>query len=451
MLYRELGCILVFSLIIGSSLGAESMPPNFVVILTDDQSWVGSSLEMIPGESATRSNYFRTPNIERLAAMGMQFTQGYAPAPFCCPTRRSFVVGQTPARHMYQKNQSAWEQKYRQQLSIPRMLKAANANYRTAHFGKWDSRFDNVTPKEMGYDVSDGLTSNGTGGGKGSGGPAAKEDPKLIFDLTRRTGEFIQQQSAAGNPFFVQLSHYAVHLDIFYRPETYDQVANRKKDPRHTVPEFAAMTDDMDVGIGQLIDKIDSLGIENRTYIFFLSDNGGRESIPGDTNTKPRNHPLRDGKGSMYEGGIRVPFIACGPNIKAGSTSRVAVTGLDLFPTMAELAGYREPLPQSLDGGSLTTVLKGDGAGKVERNQPFLLFHQAVNRKAKSAIIQGDYKLVKIWSFGTVELFNLADDIGEANNLAKTMPEKRDQLHKQLIGFLDQVGAETAQTKKKGE
>ncbi len=425
---------------------ANPKPPNFIVILTDDQSWVGSSLEMIPGDSQTRSTYFRTPNIERLASLGMQFTQGYSPAPFCCPTRRSLLIGQTPARHMYQQDQSSWNARYRKQLSIPRMLKGANAKYQTAHFGKWDARFDNVTPEQMGYDVSDGLTGNNTGGGKGSGGPAAAEDPKLIFDLTRRADEFMQQQTAAGNPFFVQVSHYAVHLDIYYRKSTYEDVTERKTDPRHTVPEFAAMTEDLDVGIGQLIDKIESLGISNRTYIFLLSDNGGRKEIPGDRNTQPRNHPLRDGKGSMYEGGIRVPFLVCGPNIEAGSVSHVPATGLDILPTIANLAGYGKALPTVLDGGSLTQVLFNKGIGIVHRNSPFLLFHQAVGRKAQSAIIQDDYKLVKTWKHGQVELFNLSDDIGEQTNLAKELPERRDRLHRQLVDFLSAVGAETRQT-----
>ncbi|MCP4509672.1 MAG: sulfatase-like hydrolase/transferase, partial [Fuerstiella sp.] len=150
-------------LIIFSSAGLNLRPvsgadtsPNFVVILTDDQSWVGSSVLMNPDDDRTRSDYYRTPNIKRLADMGMRFTQGYSPAPYCCPTRRSLLIGQTPARHVYQKDQENWPAEYRRQLSLPRMLKAANPDYRTAHFGKWDMRTDDVTPEQMGYDVSDG-------------------------------------------------------------------------------------------------------------------------------------------------------------------------------------------------------------------------------------------------------------------------------------------------------
>ncbi|MCB1124683.1 MAG: sulfatase-like hydrolase/transferase, partial [Verrucomicrobiae bacterium] len=158
--------------------------PNFIVILSDDQSWVGSSLQIIPGDSRTRSDYFQTPQIERLAAMGMRFTQGYAPAASCCPTRRGLQVGQTPARHEYQRDRENWTKAYREQLNIPRMLKAADPDYQTAHFGKWDHRYDEVSPHQQGYDFSDGYTGNFTGGAKKSGGPAASPDPKRIDTIT---------------------------------------------------------------------------------------------------------------------------------------------------------------------------------------------------------------------------------------------------------------------------
>jgi arylsulfatase A len=427
-------------------VSAEDQSPNFVLILTDDQSWVGSSLVIDPDDPRTKSDYYVTPNIERLANMGMSFTQGYSPAPFCCPTRRSITVGQCPARHVYQKNQPGWVVEYRDRLSIPRMLKAANASYRTAHFGKWDARFDNVTPEQMGYDVSDGLTGNGTGGGKGSSESMIADDPKLIFDLTRRAGEFIEQEVNAGNPFYVQVSHYAVHLDILCRKSSFETAQAKAIGSKHTVPEFAAMTSDMDTGIGLLLDKIQSLGLNERTYLFFLSDNGGRFSLPGESNkTLDRNFPLRDGKGSMYEGGIRVPFVVCGPDVPAKSLSRVPVTGLDFLPTIAELAGYSEALPTNIDGGSLTTVLRGGGNGKVQRVNPFLVFHQAVARSAESALILGDYKIVRTWKEDKVELFDLSKDISEKNDLSDTMPEKRDELDLLLAKYLQDVGAETKQ------
>ncbi len=432
--------------------GALAASPNFVVILTDDQSWVGSSLLIKPDDPRTKSDYFKTPNIERLASMGTSFTQGYAPAPYCCPTRRSILIGQTPARHIYQKDQRNWTSNYRKQLSIPQILKQANPAYRTAHFGKWDMRFDDVTPEEMGYDVSDGLTGNGTGGGKGSGGPSAQEDPKLIWGITERTGTFMEDQSSAGHPFFVQVSHYAVHLDIFYREESLNEARNWKKGKKHSMPEFAAMTSDVDTGIGLLLDKIHDLGIENETYVFFLSDNGGRTGIPGQDDPEiHRNDPLRDGKGSVYEGGVRVPFIVIGPDIENQGISHVPVTGLDILPTIADLVGYAKPLPEALDGGSLKSVLMNGGRGEVKRSNPFLIFHQAVARNAETSLILDNYKLVKTWDRNRLELFDISKDIGEAKDLSKQMEAKTNELHQLMVNFLEEVGAETRKVGSKAE
>ena len=351
-------------------------PPNFIVILTDDQSWVGSSALMDPQNEKTKSEYFRTPNVERLMSMGMRFTQGYAPAPYCCPTRRSLQVGQTPARHIYQKNQSTWPVQYRKQLNIPRMLKAADPRYQTAHFGKWDHRFDEITPEQQGYDISDGYTTNATGGGRGSGGPTAKDDPKLMHHITNHSINFMRKQANSQTPFFLQVSHYAVHLDIYYQQETLNQTKNWTPGQRHRMPEFAAMTYDVDQSIGEIIHAVERLNLSQNTYIFFLSDNGGRNTIPKAPDAPlPRNHPLRDGKGSMYEGGIRVPFAVVGPKIPHDSVCRVPVTGLDIFPTLAELAGYSEPLPDNIDGGSMVPLLHNQGQGSIIRKEPFLIFH----------------------------------------------------------------------------
>jgi arylsulfatase A-like enzyme len=384
--------------------------------------------------------------------MGTSFTQGYAPAPYCCPTRRSVLIGQTPARHIYQKDQRNWTSNYRKQLSIPQILKQANPAYRTAHFGKWDMRFDDVTPEEMGYDVSDGLTGNGTGGGKGSGGPSAQEDPKLIWGITERTGTFMEDQTSAGHPFFVQVSHYAVHLDIFYREESLNEARNWKKGKKHSMPEFAAMTSDVDTGIGLLLDKIHDLGIENETYVFFLSDNGGRTGIPGQDDPEiHRNDPLRDGKGSVYEGGVRVPFIVIGPDIENQGISHVPVTGLDILPTIADLVGYAKPLPEALDGGSLKSVLMNGGRGEVKRSNPFLIFHQAVARNAETSLILDNYKLVKTWDRNRLELFDISKDIGEAKDLSKQMEAKTNELHQLMVNFLEEVGAETRKVGSKAE
>ena len=415
---------------------ADSKLPNFVVILTDDQSWVGTSLQIIPEDTRTRSDYFRTPNIERLGAMGMRFTQGYSPAASCCPTRRSIQTGQTPARHEYHKDRENWTTNYLRQLNITRMLKAANSRYQTAHFGKWDHRYDEVSPHQQDYDFSDGYTGNRTGGAKGTGGPAASPDPKRIDTITDQALHFIDCQHATGTPFYLQLSHYAVHLDIFYNQSTLERFQKVTPGRKHNMPEFAAMSGDMDTSIGRILDKLGKLDLMKNTYVFFLSDNGGRTSIPkAPTRKAPRNAPLRDGKHSFYEGGIRVPFIVAGPGVKPGSVCTLPVTGLDILPTLADLADYKEPLPSNIDGGSMRAVLHNEGKGMVQRANPFLVFHQAVDRTAISAIRLGDFKLVKTWKKDRLELFDLSKDISEANNLSRKNPMQTEKLHSLFLGF----------------
>jgi arylsulfatase A-like enzyme len=423
--------------------------PNIVVILSDDQSWCGSSVLMDPDQPDSKSDYYVTPSIERLAKTGMRFVQGYSPAPFCCPTRRSLQIGQTPARHKYQKDQENWASEYRKQLNIPRMLKDISGDYKAAHFGKWDMRTDEITPTEMGYDESDGYTNNQTGGGKGTGGPSAKDDPKHIFAITRRACDFMEEQSNNDKPFYLQVSHYAVHLDIYYRQQTLDICTTRPAGEKHTMPEFAAMTEDMDTGIGTLLERIESLGIGDNTYIFFMSDNGGRFTMPGQQGkTRDRNYPLREGKGTMYEGGIRIPFVVIGPGVEAGSVSRVPVTGLDILPTIADLCGYEKRLPEVLDGGSMKGVMLNKGKGAVQRANPFFIFHHAVDRDGQTAIRLGDYKLVKTWDEDKLELFDLSADISEAVDLSTARQEKTQELHQLMTGFLNSVNAETRRVRK---
>jgi len=422
--------------------------PNFIVILSDDQSWVGTSQRMIPGNPQTASDYLRTPNIERLAARGMIFSSGYSPAPFCCPTRRSLQVSQTPARHEYQQDREGWPPVYRQQLNIPRMLKAADPRYRAAHFGKWDHRYDNVSPADQGYDVSDGLTSNATGTGRDAGDAVLHADPKRVVSVTDRACAFLEEQAREARPFYLQVSHYAVHLAIQHSEAAMERTKSIMPGKKHNLVTFAAMTDDLDAGIGRLMEKVRALGLLDNTYVFFLSDNGGRTSLPGSKDLGlGLNHPLRGGKAGLYEGGIRVPFIVLGPGVKPGSVSDVPVTGLDFLPTMAELAGYQPALPVTIDGGSMTAVLRNAGVGEVKRQRPYLIFHQAYDRNAQSALRWGDFKLVKTWKTGKLELFDLSKDLSEANDLSVEMPEKTKELDQTLSAFLTQVKATTIQTK----
>ncbi|MEM1228534.1 MAG: sulfatase-like hydrolase/transferase [Planctomycetota bacterium] len=434
----------LWGLMFHGAIGASAAEkPNFIVILTDDQSWVGSSIAMIPNDQRTSSDYFQTPHMERIAQMGMRFTQGYSPAASCCPTRRAIQTGQSPARHEFSADRQGWTDTYRRQLNIPRMLKAADPSYVTAHFGKWDHRYDEIAPIEQDYDVSDGYTGNGNGGAKGSGGPAAQKDPKRIDSVTDRALEFIDASHANDQPFYLQVSHYAVHLDIFYNAATLAKVqASKSPGQKHNMPEFAAMTSDLDTGVGRLLDKLIELDLLKKSYLIFMSDNGGRTSVPKAPDSElNRNLPLRDGKHSFYEGGIRVPFMVLGPGVKPNSVCTEPVSGVDILPTLADLAGYPVRLPENVDGGSIRQVIHNEGIGTIDRPNPFLVFHQAVDRTPISAIRKGDYKLVKTWKKDQLELFNLASDLSEENDLSDRMQEKTQRLHVELTSYLDEVGA----------
>lgn len=465
-----------------------SASPNIILILTDDQGWNQVSYRSDPAVPGSASDYIETPNMARAAAVGMRFTDAYAPNPICSPTRHSLLFGTNAARHVYAHSLD-WLSEAPGWLTIPRALKRADSRYRCAHFGKWHV---GITPQEAGFDVSDGPTSNASGEWQDGAFRNARahndrveafnerhgidvppllyskqpfsyddEDPKAVFSLTRRTEAFIRESVADGQPFFAYLAHYATHLDLVSRRRTYERFLHKEPGERHDNPAFAAMCSDMDASIGQVLDLIDALGIADDTYVFITSDNGGvqrfsqtvRLSRSGeltDSRVSPiewRNLPLRHGKHEFYEGGLRVPFLALGPGIVAGSVSRAPVTGLDLLPTFAGLAG-RQP-PAGLDGASLVPLLRGEAG--LGHDRP-LIFHQAANRTPISAIRRGRYKLVKHWMAGqdctycgerTLELYDLSRDLGETTDLSAAMPERTQALHAELLAFLEQAGAET--------
>ena len=472
---------------------ATAEPPNIIFILTDDQGWTMTSHRADPRIPESKSDFYETPHMDRLAQSGILFTQGYAPNPICSPTRNSVLFGQNAARHIYNKD-ADWYKKTADWWTIPKAIKAANPEYRTAHFGKWHIA---MVPQEAGYDYDEGMESNGGGEIFGSGFLDARdytrptdeflaknnianptsawrggkpsaywsdENPKDIFGITNRAKAFMKQCIKDKKPFFVQLSHYATHLSLSSRKESYDHFRNKQAGEQHTNPEFAAMLKDLDTGVGMILEFVRNQGIEDNTYIFLMGDNGGRLSLNQiaviDQNRQltgarystqhERNLPLRDGKHSFYEGGLRVPFMIAGPRIKPGSVCDVPVTGLDFLPTFAELAGYQGTFPASIDGGSLVPLLRDEGATTVQRSRESLIFHQSSHRKPRSAIRKGKYKLIKYWGKenkyeGTpkVELYDLSADLRETTDLSELHPALTHALEKELNAFLEGVNAET--------
>jgi arylsulfatase A-like enzyme len=467
--------------------------PNIIFILTDDQGWTHTSHRADPKIPESQSDYYETPNIDKLAKMGVMFTQGYAPNPICSPTRNSLMFGQNGARHIYTKD-ADWYKKTANWLTIPRSIKKANPDYKTAHFGKWHIA---MVPKDAGFDFDDGMQSNAGGEIFGDGYLNAKDytipadeymknnkvenpsgagragkpstywsdnNPKDIFGITTRAKEFMKESIAEGKPFYVQLSHYATHLSLVSQKETYEYFKNKPKGERHTNAEFAAMLKDLDTGVGLILDFVKEQEIENNTYIFLMGDNGGRlslnqiavvgenkELVEAEYSTQhSRNLPLRDGKHSFYEGGLRVPFLAAGPGIKANRISETPVTGLDFLPTFAELAGFKGEMPEVIDGGSLMPLLLNENNEKVNRNSESLIFHQASHRPPRSAIRKGNYKLVKYWlkdkkykNTPKIELFDLVNDLGESTDISEKYPEITKDLEIELNEFLIKADAET--------
>ncbi len=429
--------------------------PNFILILTDDQGWTCMSSPMDDRLPNAKSDYFETPNIDRLARGGMRFTSGYAPAAICSPTRRSIQFGQSPARQGEERFKANYHPDNQKLLTIPSLLKSIDSHYQTAHYGKWDLRAD-IFPEDLGYDESDGDTGNGNGNvftDKSTKWTEVyvKSDPKRVETLTARALNFMERQTEAGNPFYMQVSHYATHVDIQTREETYQKYLDKEPGSIHTNPGWAGMLEDLDTGIGEILDKVEALGIADHTYIIFMTDNGAAEFVPPVKNKldhpsvhdkKSRNYPLRGGKWVLYEGGIRVPFFVMGPGIKPGSQSNVPVVGWDILPTLSDLAGNTKPLPNHLEGGSIKSLLEKGDAGTVQRLHEALVFHRYSRGYPHSAIRLGDYKLLKFWNTNKLELYNLKEDLGETQDLSAAMPQKAKALEEKLMNYLKEVNAE---------
>ena len=423
--------------------------PNILYILTDDQGWSQMSVEMQPGLSDSRSAYLHTPNMGRLAKDGMRFSSGYSPAPLCTPTRRSVLCGTSAARSGTEFKSAFVPAEH---MTIPKALKLANPAYRCAHFGKWGEQMIS-TPEACGYDASDGQTGNLTGGMPRSLNPdnpkanhgntpafyLNNEDPKLTKSVTDRAIAFMEEQVKAGRPFYVQTSFYAVHLSVVCRQETLTKYQAKGIPDRGYTQAWAAMLEDLDEGVGRLLAALEDLDTADNTYVFFMSDNGGRGTLPGGSARRlPPNHPLSGAKHSLFEGGIRVPFLVRGPGVQPDSHCQVPVVGYDLLPTFYDLAGGEAPLPDIIDGGSMRALLTDPGNGHVTRPLDGMVFHRP--RRRESAIRQGDYKLLIHWDrSGQIKarsLHNVRLDPGETKDLSNLDLAKADELKETLIGYL---------------
>lgn len=446
-------CLFLPLLIAGSLSAAEQ--PNVVLVLTDDQGWTGTSVRMDERIPSSASDLYRTPNLQRLAQQGMRFSNGYAPAPNCSPTRMSIQTGKTAPRlgatdildvvprdgvggrfyNMYYVNKplnvhlpiSALPD---EELTIAELLKKHDPAYKTAHFGKW--HMGGRSPEEHGYDFHSGPTTNGPGR---QGAP----DPKRTGEVTDAAVEFLEQHGQT-SPFFLQVSYYAVHNPVLFKSETladYSPTDGRQ----HVNLRYASMTEELDQGFGRILDTLDALDLTDNTYVIYTSDNGAEITEGTFTN----NEPLAKGKTHVWEGGIRVPLVIRGPGIAPNSQCDLPAIGYDFLPTIADWAGAGSRLPNNLDGGSLVPVLTNNGQGEIQRGTETLIWYYGTYRNHKhvapqAAIRRGNHKL--IWEFESDRtlLFDLSLDLSETTDLVRFRPDVAKQLHDELRGYFARVG-----------
>jgi arylsulfatase A-like enzyme len=422
--------------------------PNFIFILVDDQGWNGTSVQMMNTEPLSKSDYHSTPNLEKLASRGIRFSNAYASAPVCAPSRYSIQFGKTPARMSFIRvGMSSSHINHQELVSIPKALKKINKEYVAAHFGKWGI---GSIPETLGYDYSDGPTKNKDGGfvnDRTQWNHVSVEDPKNIFSITQKAVDFMEKNTIEKKPFYLQISHYAVHASIQSKKETFLNQAKKPLGAQHINPGFAAMTEDLDKGLGIILDKISQLGIQDNTYVIYMSDNGSVPNIPGAKKyTKSYNYPLKRGKWDALEGGLRVPLVIAGPGIEFGNESQVPVSGSDILPTIKDLAGKSNFKLNEIDGGSFKSILLDPSKLKVKREVDGIFFHVPYKngialKRPHSAVRKGDFKLVKFQDNGELFLYNLTIDKKESQNLVYHNPKKAKELEKLLMNYLKEVHA----------
>ena len=440
---------------LSSCADGDPPPPNIVVILTDDQGWGATSVPMDPELVESASDFVRTPALERLAAAGMRFSRAYAAHPNCSPSRAALLTGLSPAaldftdvprpaikyQAFYRGNRLSPPDGVRALdpalTTIPELLKAAHPEYRAAHFGKW--HLGAGGPEAHGFDEGDGETDNATG----SDGAPLSSDPKRCFSVTQRSIDFVRRQVQAGRPFYLQVSHYATHLAYQSRATSLRATRGWSPGVRHNDAGFAAMSLDLDEALGQLLDALEELAPAERTWVIYTSDNGtyptgDRENING---------PLRGGKTTVFEGGVRVPFVVRGPGVPAGGACAVPVIGTDLLATVADLAGV-DGLPPRVEGTSLVPLLRGQEGGALRRPRDAFCFHlpHYQHRKGTKPTtawldLESGEKLHYRWEDGGLELYDLNQDPGERLELAAERGARAAQLRSRLDAYLEQVGA----------
>ena len=463
-----------------ASLCLSAKAPNFILIYADDLGYADTSVQMMDAEPSTQNAFIQTPGIERLAEMGARFTAAYAPSPTCTASRISIQHGQSTAKIQYRNvfdvlSQVQRPDGYEAEITMAEMLKDLGTNYITAHFGKGCSamgRFD-----EAGYDLTDENPGEPGGNGNGHGSywdpikdktPFPPDNPKRMHSLRKDAAGFLKKH-AGKQPFFMMVSHYAPHIPFVCTREAFertkkrwiaagydtkgleelnDDPVNNPKGEANKKITYAAMVEEMDLTLVDVLNALEQTGELENTYIIFTSDNGGGHSEKRKVDGEIRrfNGPLQEGKRSIYEGGIRVPTVISGPGIKAGSQCDVPIVQWDFLPTFHDLSGSEAPMPPNTDGGSLRQVFKKGNKGEVKRGAPGIIHHYTCHYHPPiSSIIMGDYKLMRHLNSNEFKLFNLKSDYREEKNLASAMPEKVKEMDQACRKYVKKVDGGTAE------
>jgi len=437
--------------------------PNIVIVYVDDLGWADTSVAMMISDPESKSDFNQTPYLEKLAARGMVFSNAYAPAPTCTPSRKSIQFGKTPGRlgYTFVHDVLALQKKmsWKDEVSMADVVKAADANYITAHFGKGMSGDRMET---IGYDITDEIDGNATNDnfhGEYNSikdrQPLPDDNPKRMATLRKSSVEFIEKYGGK-RPFFMMVSHYAVHVphaaradliekyrklprgkylqDEDYLPE--DQISQGRK-ISHWRLQYAAMLEEVDQGLGAIMEALAKTGQTDNTLVIFTSDNGGGLNPNG---------TLRGGKANLYEGGLRVPFVVAGPGVRERVQCDVAINQWDLLPTLHDYVESEKELPNDLDGGSLRPVFEFGNDAKMERPVEGFVYHYPCYFAPPLTVIRlGDYKLMEHHLTGEQKLFNVATDYYEQQNLIKDLPGKAAELKQVMDRYLEEIDAEDVQ------
>ena len=428
---RLVCCALLAWLFLSATHAAETSRPNIIFILADDLG--------INDLACYGRREHRTPHLDQLARDGTRFTSAYCAQPICSPSRAAILTGLAPARlHLTTflpgradaPSQKLLHPKINQQLPLEHTTLAEalkKEGYATACVGKWHLGGKGFQPSDQGFDFIHT--------GRANTKPDDTEGGKGEYDLTRAAMNFIETNRA--RPFFLYLPHNTPH--IAYSAKT-NLVA---KNAGAFEPVYAAVIETMDDTVGLLLAKLDALGLRSNTLVIFTSDNGGLHLPEGGHPRITDNAPFRAGKGFLYEGGLRVPLIVRWPGrIPASRVTDAPVINTDWLPTLLELAGAA-PL-KNLDGESFSALLTG---GAARARKFFWHFPHYTNQGGRpgGAVRDGDWKFIEHYDTGTAraELYDLARDLGETNNLAAQEPKRADEMRRALTKWLAETGAQT--------